>query len=145
MERESDMCSFQCKKWTLFTFCLLGIISTLIIIIAAAVVLSNADKDPTQSDEEWKHMKKVTIAVIATIGTIAMLVEMLGLIGAIKEHYCLTMTYAILMALITLSSIGGAVRIGSFWFTFVLNVLITVLAFLFARDLHYRQRVRNYS
>ncbi|CAG2113303.1 unnamed protein product, partial [Medioppia subpectinata] len=108
--------------------CVMGVRTkccTLIIIIAAAVVLSNADKDPTQSDEEWKHMKKVTIAVIATIGTIAMLVEMLGLIGAVKEHYCLTMTYAILMALITLSSIGGAVRIGSFWFTFVLNVLIT--------------------
>ncbi|CAG2174179.1 unnamed protein product [Oppiella nova] len=114
--------------------------STLIIVIALSAVISVAqNNDKKISDQDFKNAKKVTIAIIATIGSICILFELLGLLGAYKEHYCLTMTYAILMFMMTWGSIGGAVRVGTFWVTFGVNVMITTLAFLYARDLHRRR------
>ncbi|CAG2169154.1 unnamed protein product [Oppiella nova] len=146
MDRESDMCTFNCKKWTLFTFCLIGLVSTLIMVIALCVVINKADyadlQDKTDiTEEKFNAAKKVAIGLIAAIGTINILIEMLGLCGAFKEHYCMTMTYAILMVLVTLGSIGVAAGsgYGAYWFTFVINTLITVLAFLYARDLNRRR------
>ena len=70
-----------------------------------------------------------------------MIIATLGLIGALKEHYCLAMTYAILMVVVTLCSTGGITNPRSrdfMWVMLIINVIITVMAFLFARDLRRR-------
>ncbi|CAG2114391.1 unnamed protein product [Medioppia subpectinata] len=84
-------------------------------------------------------MERVAIAVIATIGTISIMFELLGLLGAYKEHHCLTMTYAVLMLLATCASIGSAALEPAYWFTVTIDAVITTLAFMYARDLRRRQ------
>ncbi|XP_054158609.1 tetraspanin-8-like [Oppia nitens] len=133
---DNDLFGFGCKKWTLFTLCLLGVVSTLIIIIAASVQINKTDHMDGIKDQDLKAGKRVAIAIIASIGTISIIVQLFGLCGALRESYCLTLTYAIIMTIVTLLMILPAARgSGAFWFTFVLNILITILAYLLARDL----------
>ncbi|CAG2169156.1 unnamed protein product [Oppiella nova] len=144
----SDMCTFNCKKWTLFTFCLIDLVGTLIMVIALCVVINKADyadqTDHTITKDQFNASKKVAIGLIAAIGTINILIGMLGLCGAFKEHYCMTVTCMCiaLMVVVTLGSIGKAAGsgYGAYWFTFVINTLITALACWYAKDLNRRHQ-----
>jgi hypothetical protein len=83
-------------------------------------------------------MMRVIIFVVTAYG---ILFNLMGLVGAYKEHYCMTTTYAILMTLGTLGSIATAVN-NPFYFTnTVLYFLVSALAFAFAYDLRRRRRL----
>ena len=77
------------------------------------------------------------------MGVVSILIEMLGLFGAIKEHFCLTLTYAILRMLATVGHLATALSSSSSWANFVMGVLITTLAFMLARDLNTIRRRQN--
>ncbi len=71
---------------------------------------------------------------------ISILFNLLGIMGAYKEHYCMTLTYAILMTLSTLGAIFNATEAPVYWLSFVLGLAITILAYAYARDL---KTIRN--
>ena len=80
------------------------------------------------------------------MGVISILFEMLGLFGAYKEKYCLTLAYAIVRTLATVGSLvlailGQATRANLA--SFVVGLLITVLAYVFAMDLNQIKKNRN--
>ncbi len=74
--------------------------------------------------------------MIIAAAVISILFNLLGLMGAYKEHYCMTLTYAILMTLSTLGSIYNAIKTPVYWYSFVLSLTITILAYAYARDLN---------
>ncbi|XP_054158605.1 uncharacterized protein LOC128956914 [Oppia nitens] len=131
--------TFQCKKWTLFSFCLLNFISTLIIVIIMCVAFSQITS--IANDDTADKVGKVAIGITAGIGSINMLINLMGLMGALKEHYCMTLGYAITMTVLTVLMIVVVfvATAPAFWFTFVLNIFIVCLAYLYARDLRSMQ------
>jgi hypothetical protein len=48
----------------------------------------------------------------------------------------MTLTYAILMTLSTLGSIYNSIQTPVYWYSSILNLLITILAYAYARDLN---------
>jgi O-antigen ligase len=74
--------------------------------------------------------------MLIAAAVISILFNLLGLMGAYKEHYCMTLTYAILMTLSTLGSIDNAIKTPVNWCSFVLSLTIAILAYAYARDLN---------
>jgi hypothetical protein len=66
--------------------------------------------------------------------------NLLGLMGAYKEHYCITITYFIFMTMSTFGSINNAIKTPVYWCSFVLSLTITILAYAYASDL---KTIRN--
>ncbi len=66
---------------------------------------------------------------------IFILFNLLGLLGAYKQNFCLTMTYAVFMTLTTFGLFVSVKRGDIHWLYLVFSLLITVLAFAYARDL----------
>ncbi len=63
--------------------------------------------------------------------------NLLGLLGAYKQNFCLTITYAIFKFLCTLGSIVYVVESGPIYLLCLdFNLLTAILAFAYARDLN---------
>ena len=73
-------------------------------------------------------------------GVISLLIQLVGIIGAYKEHYCMTLTYAILMAFGTAGSIFSAIKSSVCWVGFIFNLIVCVLAFVLANDIKKSKR-----
>ncbi|CAG2170161.1 unnamed protein product [Oppiella nova] len=56
----------------------------------------------TQTNSEDHVNTSVLIPVVIVVGLIVLAIQSIGAIGAYKEHYCLSMTYAILLTISTL-------------------------------------------
>ena len=56
-----DLASFACKKWTLFTLCLIGILVTLIVTIVACKVIEDMDPPKGSTPEEIKQWPDVKV------------------------------------------------------------------------------------
>ena len=81
--------------------------------------------------------QKIAKAIVVVVGVIAILLELLGLVGAYKEHFCMTLTYAIIMNGETFLFCILAIKMRGLCILadFVISFLITILAYLFASDL----------
>ena len=84
--------------------------------------------------------QKAVIIYVMVSCVIAILIQMLGLFGAWKEHFCMSCTYAILSALSFLFGIYGAIRSPSHWLSEVISLLVTIVAILFTIDLRRMRR-----
>ena len=85
-------------------------------------------------------------ALLIVAVVLAILFNLLGLMGAYKEHYCMTVTFAVLNGIATVISIVNAVKLASYWFTFIVNLLVTVLAVWVSMDIRNdRNGPTNYS
>ena len=62
--------------------------------------------------------------------------------GAYKEHFCMTIVYAVLMSLNAFFGIEEAVTTQSNWYSPAISIIIVVLAFSYAKDVNaLRQRM----
>ena len=50
-----EIISFACKKWTLFTLCLIGISITLVFIVVACNIIDESEPAPGSTEEEAKN------------------------------------------------------------------------------------------
>ena len=64
--------------------------------------------------------------------------------GAYKEHYCMTVTYAVLITLSALSAISTATRNPTYWLTVVIDFMICGLVYAYAYDLR-RIRIQAFN
>ncbi|XP_054155824.1 uncharacterized protein LOC128954271 [Oppia nitens] len=140
--------SFRVKKWALFTFCAISIIAAVIMAGVTSLLVNayyeNNDAFNRLSQEDRATVKTFTISIIYVALALAILFDLLGLMGAYKEHFCMTTTYAVLMTLGSLGSIDQAVRNPYYSFNTVINFVVAVLAIAFAYDL-YRRRQNLFS
>ncbi|CAG2182562.1 unnamed protein product, partial [Oppiella nova] len=115
-----DSPAFLWKKWLLFGFCCVSILVTIVMAALASRLIDEYIKDHPDAfytstsgtyqvsydlTEAFKTTCKVIIYAMAAVAILFILV---GLMGAYKEHYCMTVTYAVLMTIATLGSIGTA-------------------------------------
>ncbi|XP_054155365.1 uncharacterized protein LOC128953861 [Oppia nitens] len=91
-----------------------------------------------QWEEKWvKDVKKGIFLIVTYIGCgLAILFNLVGLIGALKEHYCMTCTYAVLNTLITAGLIGLATKNTDFWYAAVPFIIVCLVSYTFAYDLY---------
>ena len=136
---------FTCKKWTLFTFCLIGIAFTVVNVSATFTIIDQMKVETDPEDLKVAMIalnasQKIAKAVVFGVCLIAILFELLGLLGACYEHFCMTITYAMFMTLATYTAFIAAYKIGEIiiWVSFVVGALITSMAYLFAGDLRCR-------
>jgi hypothetical protein len=74
--------------------------------------------------------------VAITGGVITIVFSLVGLFGAAKENYCLTMTFAILMTIVTIFSIYSSIQAGGVgWAGFAINLIAAAMAYNFAYQL----------
>ncbi|CAG2115645.1 unnamed protein product [Medioppia subpectinata] len=149
MDKHTDIrytTAFRVKKWILFTFCCLSIVGTIIMAALASTIVDhyvdqNSDQFNDLTIDERQRLKSMAKVVIYVSTAYAILFNLLGLMGAYKEHYCMTVTYAILMTLGTLGSIGTAIQNPYYYTNTVIYLLVTILAFAFAYDLRRRRLI----
>jgi len=67
--------------------------------------------------------------------------NLVGLMGAYKEHYCMTMTYAILMTIGTIGTVVTAFRNPYYFITAAIDIIVCIIAYTFAHELHQRRRL----
>ena len=71
---------------------------------------------------------------------ISIIIQLIGIIGAYKEQFCMSLTYAILMALGTLYCVLPALFSPLSWIYVVLYLSICVLACVLANDIRKARR-----
>lgn len=79
----------------------------------------------------------MTKSMLMAVAIISILFNVIGLLGAYKEHFCLTLTYAFLMTLNILGSILVAVKTPTYFYSTVFNFIVCVLAYDYAIDLRF--------
>ncbi|CAG2106158.1 unnamed protein product [Medioppia subpectinata] len=91
----------------------------------------NSAKDKQTSDVS----PSIAIMIVVIVCAMVLAIQSIGVFGTYKEHYCLSMTYAILLTLGTVSSFGSCFKDTTYIGSFVFNLLVTILAFSFVNDL----------
>ena len=89
-------------------------------------------------------MKETSVTLLWVIIGLSILFNLMGLMGAYKEHYCMTVTYAVIKTLGSFSSISTAIKNPTYWPTVVINLIICGLTYAYAYDLR-RIRVQAFN
>ncbi|XP_054155804.1 uncharacterized protein LOC128954250 [Oppia nitens] len=135
---------FRVKKSIICGFALICIIWSVVIMIIRDKLVDQAmihyhrlnDYDPDY-EESVKSISKNLVIVLALL---AILVHTVGLIGAIKEQLCMTITYAVLLTLSAMASIDWTIKGVYPWYNLLFVSLVTITAYSYARDLYRRRR-----
>jgi len=83
----------SCVKYMLFIFNLAFVITGIIIISVGAVVEAEYDNYSSLLDEPYRSIPALLIA----IGVLIFIVAFFGCCGAIKENYCMTLTFSVML------------------------------------------------
>jgi len=97
--------SVKCVKYTLFLFNLIFSISGLALIITGAVIQARYSSYLDFLGDKFFN----TPVLLIVVGCIIFFVAFFGCCGAIKEHYCMTVCFAFLLAIIFLLEIGASI------------------------------------
>lgn len=93
----------NCIKYLMFFFNLLFWLSGLALIIVGAIVKSKYGEYLTFADNKYADAAIFLIIV----GVIVFIVAFLGCCGAIKEHYCMVTTFAVLLSIIFILEVAA--------------------------------------
>lgn len=131
---------FLCLKWTLIVITSLSLIGSIIIMatissLAKVIVDSTAEQTSKLTDADKEALVSFLVAVVIAVCVITDIFIFIGLYGAIKEHYCSTMTFAIFMTLSSIGQFYQAIKAPALWSETVITVVVTVFAYAFAREL----------
>jgi len=95
----------KCVKYTLFLFNLLFALSGLLLIITGGTIQGAYSQYLNFLGDQFFN----TPVFLVVVGCIIFFVAFFGCCGAIKENHCMTLTFAILMAVIFLMEIGAGI------------------------------------
>ena len=79
--------------------------------------------------------QKRAVSVKVSISFLTVLAQILGLFAVIGEHYCQTFNYAVLMTLECWVNIWEVIQSPINWLSLILDVVICILAYIFAANL----------
>lgn len=92
-------------KYLLFVFNFIFVVSGIALIAIGAVVQTNG-----RSYTEFLGSKFVTLPnLVIAVGVIILIVAFLGCCGAVKENYCMVMSFGVLLFLIFVIELGGGI------------------------------------
>ena len=140
---------FTYQKWTLFAIALFGLLASMLILLASAFItyyfieMDEKNSAKELNDDEKKEMRLVIMVVVIAATSIGSLLHLIGMLGAYKEHYCLSMTYSVFFAIATVILAIRAVmsllkmnRISAMnWIGVIIEFAIFLLAYSFAMNI----------
>ncbi|XP_054154637.1 uncharacterized protein LOC128953188 [Oppia nitens] len=126
-----------CRRWTVFTLAIV-VTAVVVIVMSLTVVAINNLKTDAEITDSVKQSAKT---LIITECVIAILVQLLGLTGSYRQHYGFTLTYGLIMTMISGLALVSAIRYGlsGDWILTVLFIVTAVIAMTYARDLRLRR------
>jgi hypothetical protein len=127
--------TFRIAKFVLITFTTLTIIATF---VGYGVVIhaTNLYIDTPGADKNtWKAWRAVNITYLV----IQDIVALVGLFGAIKEHYCLTLSYGIAMTVLWFFNFSNRALAKNNVFNYLVAIGVIFSAFYFALKIRRRQ------
>ena len=71
--------------------------------------------------------------------------SLFGMMGAIKENYCATMTFAIYYTINTVANFYVAFQANGLWLYAIINLCIAIISFNFAKHLRAQRLLRSLS
>jgi len=129
---------FLCLKYFIIAFTLIQLIGTIFICFQLDDYCKNIKFDFIEPENE----NAVRNSVITTL-FIVDIFTIIGLFGAIKENYCLSMTYGIFMTVDAITTIGLSFRVPSYTFASVLTIIIVIISYTFAHQIRCYQLSRT--
>ena len=132
---------FTCQKWTLFAYSLFGLLVSIIMLLMAGfiadIVIEMLEKDSAKelNDDKKKEFRLIVITIIIVVSIIGGLLNLIGVLGAYKEHYCLSFTYGIYIALKTVVLLFISMQHSWLWIKTIFSFAISILAFSFAMSI----------
>jgi len=97
--------SMKCVKYLLFIFNLIFAITGLALIIIGGIIQGLYSQYLDFLGEQFFN----TPILLVVVGCLIFIVTFFGCCGAIKEHYCMTMTFSLLLGLIFILEIGAGI------------------------------------
>ena len=79
---------------------------------------------------------KIALYVVSAVN---ILFNSIGILGAYKQHYYITILYSILIQISLLANIYTATKAPVNWFSLTLNLIILIITVTYVRDLRVRQ------
>ncbi|KAL8597659.1 hypothetical protein ACOMHN_031594 [Nucella lapillus] len=95
----------KCVKYLLFTFNLIFVIAAIALIAVGAYVQIKL----TDYYDFFGNQYTGPGILLICVGAFIFIIAFFGCMGALKENYCLTMTFAILLALVFILMIAGGI------------------------------------
>lgn len=142
---------YQIKRYSLMAFCVLSIIVYIIVAALSAKIIGEVDQKITaeldNNPQNYPGLKekdkkevvdithKVLIGVLVAFCVIGVLFQLLGVIAAWREHFCLAITYTVLHSLGLIQQLVQAFRNPVLFASFGYHLLVAIVAILFVIDL----------
>lgn len=146
---------YQIKRYTLMGLTLLSILVLIIVAALSAKIVGEMDKtiedevnhsSPSLNQEERERLRRLShnliIGILIAGCVVGALFNLLGLIAAWREHFCLAITYAVLHSLGLLQLFWQSVRRPVLFANFGFQLLVAIVAILFVLDLAKIRRAR---
>lgn len=128
---------FVCRKWTIIILCATILILQL---IPGVVVLANIDPFINDMSKRGLELTKTqVILLVILLESLTMMVHMIGLIGAIKEHFCLSLTFTIIFTFSMIKTIVDLTHDHKYWIQMIIMSTLMFIQVLFVYDI-YRMR-----
>ncbi len=141
--------SFSCQKWSLLIAALIALLGSVSMIFMMGFItqlmMNMMDKDliSKQLDEEQKEELRAMIkSTLIASSIISIFLNLIGVFGALKEHYYLSISYGIIMAFNTIVLLFSSLQHSWLCIHVIFSITITILAFKFAMTI---RRFTNYS
>ena len=134
---------FVLIKWVLISFAVLNILSTIWVGIYLDKAVERAAKQLPDSmanfsDADHRTTAKVWKGFMIAFLVIIDIVNLIGIFGAYKEHYKLTMIYGVvLMAFAIISAVSDYTR--DSYTSWIVPFAVAILAFVFAHKIRTEQ------
>lgn len=97
--------SMKCVKYLLFIFNLIFTITGLALIVIGGIIQGLYSQYLDFLGDQFLN----TPVLLVVVGCLIFIITFFGCCGAIKEHYCMTMTFSVLLALIFLLEFGAGI------------------------------------
>ncbi|KAH9517888.1 hypothetical protein DERF_008506 [Dermatophagoides farinae] len=134
MDRTERPFGFGCKKWTIIVLCML---SLAIKIISAAFILANINKFVDEMHKKEMNITKTqAILLLILFQSITISFTLIGLIGAYKENFCLSLIFSILYSLNLIKVIHDLYHDQNYWFSLIIMAILLTINISFTYDLY---------
>ncbi|XP_054155793.1 uncharacterized protein LOC128954239 [Oppia nitens] len=103
---------------------------------------NNIDDNYHQKTLDTSYKSSIKLVVYA-VAVLSLIIHLIGLIGAIKEHYCMTVGYLVVQILEVIHAVKLVNEDNYYpWYMLLIETAVCLISFSYARDLHRRRRRR---
>lgn len=133
--------SYLISKYILLIFTFLTLIATFVAYVVVPYAIKKLKDQQPEHNNFWDTWKSLIITYLI----IEDLVAVMGLLGTVKEHYCLTVSYAVTKTILFFFGFSNSVLTKNYVFGWMVNFCVIISAFYFAHRIRLKRISGHYS